>query len=116
MATDTERRPDVLAAEGDWANVFSYHPLDVVLERAEGIYLYGEDGKRYIDASGGPLAVNLGHGDPRMKAAIVEQLDKFAYCHPVLANRQRAELCSRISAIARGRHSSKISILEKPKS
>ncbi|MCH7908452.1 MAG: aspartate aminotransferase family protein [Candidatus Hydrogenedentes bacterium] len=102
MATTEQRLPDSLKAEGEWANIFSYHPLDVVLERAEGIYLYGEDGKRYIDASGGPMAVNLGHGDPRMRAAVLEQMDKFSYCHPVLANRKRAELCEKIADIAPG--------------
>ena len=97
-----ERLPNALKAEGDWSSIFSYHPMEITLERAKGIYLYGEDGKRYIDASGGPMAVNLGHGDPRMKAAFMDQMDKFAYCHPVMANRKRAELCAKIAEIAPG--------------
>ncbi len=102
MTMTDERLPDALKAEGDWSSIFSYHPMEITLERAKGIYLYAEDGKRYIDASGGPMAVNLGHGDPRMKAAFMDQMDKFAYCHPVLANRKRAELCAKIAEIAPG--------------
>ncbi len=94
--------PDTIKPEGKWANTFSYHPLDVELARAEGIYLYDDQGNRYIDASGGPMAVNIGHNDERMKRAIIEQLDKFNYVHPVMANGPRAELCDRIAAVAPG--------------
>ncbi len=95
--------PDLIPPDGKWANTFSYHPLDVELARAEGIYLYDDAGNRYIDASGGPMAVNLGHNDERMKRAIMEQLDRYNYVHPVMANGPRAELCDRIAAVAPGR-------------
>ncbi len=100
--TTTGAPPDLLEAEGIWRHVFSYHPFAVELERAEGIYLYDRQGNRYIDASGGPMSCNIGHGDPRMRAAIAAQLDRFAYCHPVLAHRERAELCAGLAAVAPG--------------
>ena len=83
-----------------WNRVFSDHPFEPVLQRAEGVWLYDEDGKRYLDASGGPMAVNLGHGDPRIVAAATEQMSRFSYCHPVLSNRPRADLAARVAAIA----------------
>lgn len=83
-----------------WDRVFSYHPLDVEIARAEGVFLYDTEGRRYYDATGGPFAVNVGHGHPRMNAAITEQLQKYAYAHPMLANRKRAELCEAIAAVA----------------
>ncbi|MBP0640221.1 aminotransferase class III-fold pyridoxal phosphate-dependent enzyme [Cupriavidus sp. AcVe19-6a] len=64
----------MLAPEGSWRHCFSHHPFDVELAYAEGVYLYDTKGKRYIDASGGPMSVNIGHGDARMKAALSEQL------------------------------------------
>ncbi len=94
--------PDTISPEGKWANTFSYHPLDVELARAEGIYLFDDKGNRYIDASGGPMAVNIGHNDDRMKRAITEQLEKYNYVHPVMANGPRAELCDKIASIAPG--------------
>jgi adenosylmethionine-8-amino-7-oxononanoate aminotransferase len=73
-----------------------------VLERAEGIYLYDNDGNRYIDASGGPIAMNIGHGDRRVIEAITRQAEKYAYCHPALSNQPRAEVCARIARLAPG--------------
>lgn len=46
-----------------------------------GIELFGADGKRYIDASGGAAVSCLGHGHPEVLAALHEQLDKLAYAH-----------------------------------
>lgn len=85
--------------EGMWGKDLSSHSFEPVLERAEGIYLYDTNGKRYIDVSGGPMACGIGHGDKRVNQAIIDQLKKFASCHPVLSNQPRAELCERISQI-----------------
>ena len=99
MATVTKEVPDARAPEGIWSTVFSYHPFEPVLARAEGIYLYDEDGKQYIDASGGPIAVNLAHGDPRIAETVAKQMEKYSYCHPVLSNRPRAELCEKLAKV-----------------
>ena len=52
----------------------NYHPLPVVLERGEGVYLYDVDGKQYFDFLSGYSAVNQGHCHP----AIIEALQKQA--------------------------------------
>lgn len=83
----------------EWDKVFSYHPMDVEIARAEGVFIYDTAGNRYFDVTGGPFAVNLGHAHPRMNAAVAEQLGKYAYAHPMLANRKRAELCEAIAAV-----------------
>jgi putrescine aminotransferase len=88
--------------EGMWGKIFSSHTFTPILDRAEGIYLYDTDGKRYFDVSGGPMAVNLPHGDSRVNEAIARQLEKFAFCHPVLSNRPKAELCERLSRVTPG--------------
>ena len=92
-------RPESLKPEGDWSSICSYHPMDVEAERAAGIYYYDVDGNRYIDASGGPFAFTLQHGDPRMKKAITDQMDKFTHMHPTLASRPIADLCAKIATI-----------------
>ena len=78
--------PSIRTPDGMWDSVFSYHPFEPVLERAEGIYLYDTEGNRYIDASGGPIGVNIDHGDRRVVEAMKDQLEKFAYCHPTLSS------------------------------
>ena len=67
--------PDVVDPEGRYRSAFSYHPFDVEIAKADGIYLIDTKGRKYIDASGGPMAVNIGHGHPRMKRAIAEQME-----------------------------------------
>ena len=58
----------------DQYGAHNYHPLPVVLERGEGVYLYDVDGKKYFDFLSGYSAVNQGHCHP----AIIEALQKQA--------------------------------------
>ena len=55
----------------------NYHPLPVVLNRGEGIFLYDVDGKRYYDFLSGYSAVNQGHCHPKIIAALIEQAQKL---------------------------------------
>jgi adenosylmethionine-8-amino-7-oxononanoate aminotransferase len=100
--TKSKDLPRYVKPEGKWSNTFSNHPFDIELERAEGIYLYDTNGQQYIDASGGPMAVNIPHNDPRMKQAITQQLDEFNFVHPILASRPRATLYDNIADVAPG--------------
>lgn len=52
--------------------------------RGEGVYLYDEDGKRYLDASGGPIVVNVGHGRREVAEAIRSQAEAVAYAHGMM--------------------------------
>lgn len=51
----------------------NYHPLPVVLEKGEGIYLWGVDGKRYYDFLSAYSAVNQGHCHPKIVKALCDQ-------------------------------------------
>jgi ornithine--oxo-acid transaminase len=55
----------------------NYHPLPVVLNRGEGVFLYDVDDKRYYDFLSGYSAVNQGHCHPKIIAALVEQAQKL---------------------------------------
>jgi len=55
----------------------NYHPLPVVLDRGEGVFLYDVDGKRYYDFLSGYSAVNQGHCHPGIVAALIEQAQKL---------------------------------------
>ena len=102
MTSAGRNLPDTLNPTDAWRHVFSYHPMNVSIAKAEGIYLYDEDGNQYIDASGGPMAVNLPHNHPRMKAAIAAQLDKYEYTHPVMADPLRARFCELLAEVTPG--------------
>ncbi len=55
----------------------NYHPLPVVLDRGEGVFLYDVDGKRYYDFLSGYSAVNQGHCHPKIIAALTTQAQKL---------------------------------------
>lgn len=55
----------------------NYHPLPVVLERGEGVFVWDVDGKRYYDFLSGYSAVNQGHCHPKIIAALVAQASKL---------------------------------------
>ncbi|MFC7473461.1 aspartate aminotransferase family protein [Dankookia sp. GCM10030260] len=59
--------------------------------RGEGIYLYDRDGHAVIDGSGGAAVACLGHGEPRVIAAIKAQLDQLSYAHTALFSCESAE-------------------------
>lgn len=56
----------------------NYHPLPVVLERGEGVFLYDVDGNKYYDFLSAYSAVNQGHCHPRIVKAMIEQAQKLA--------------------------------------
>lgn len=54
-------------------------PLAIEVERAEGVYLYGPNGEKYIDLISGISVSNIGHRHPRVIEAIKDQLDKYMH-------------------------------------
>jgi taurine---2-oxoglutarate transaminase len=64
----------------------------LVIERGEGVYLYGVDGTRYMDFNSIAMCVNIGHGDPRVAAAVQEQMSKVAFVSPFMVTPVRAEV------------------------
>jgi adenosylmethionine-8-amino-7-oxononanoate aminotransferase len=62
-----------------------------LIARGEGIYLFDEAGKRYIDGSGGPLVVNVGHGRTEVVQAMADQAQAAAYVHAIMFTSQPLE-------------------------
>lgn len=56
----------------------NYHPLPVVLERGEGVYLWDVEGKRYLDCLSAYSAVNQGHCHPKITKALIHQAQKLS--------------------------------------
>jgi ornithine--oxo-acid transaminase len=67
---------DFLALE-DKYGAKNYKPLDVVLERGEGIWLYDVDGNKYLDCLSAYSAVSHGHCHPRILQAMIDQAQKL---------------------------------------
>src|SRR5579871_2570568 len=71
----------------------NYHPLDVIIERAEGVWVYDVDGKRYLDCLAAYSAVNQGHCHPRILEAMIEQAHKVTLTSRAFRNDQLPLLC-----------------------
>jgi len=66
----------------------NYHPLEVVLSRGEGVWVYDVDGKRYLDCLSAYSAINQGHCHPRILAALVEQAGRLTLTSRAFYNDQ----------------------------
>jgi len=72
----------------DTYGTHNYHPLDVVVERAEGCWVYDVEGKKYLDCLAAYSAVNQGHCHPRILQALVEQARKVTLTSRAFRNAQ----------------------------
>ncbi len=75
----------------------NYHPLDVVIERAEGVWVYDVDGKKYLDCLSSYSAVNQGHVHPAILNALLEQAKKVTLTSRAFRNDQLPLLYKELS-------------------
>jgi ornithine--oxo-acid transaminase len=79
-------------------NAHNYKPLDVVLERGEGIWVWDVEGNRYLDFLSAYSAVNQGHAHPRILRAMIAQAEKLPLTSRAFRNDQlpllAKELCT----------------------
>src|SRR5215467_4248718 len=81
-----------------WSKQKGLNPIAV--QRAEGVYLYDYDGKRYLDFSSGLMNVNIGHGNQRIADAVTRQMQEVSYVTPNCVTRVRGELGKKLAEIA----------------
>jgi taurine--2-oxoglutarate transaminase len=74
----------------------------IAVKYGEGVYLYDYDDKRYIDFSSGLMNVNIGHGDQRITAAVVKQMQEISYVTPSCVTKARGELGKKLAEICPG--------------
>lgn len=81
------RSQELIALE-DQFGAHNYHPLDVVIERAEGAWVYDVDGKRYLDCLAAYSAVNQGHCHSRILHVLMQQACKVTLTSRAFRNDQ----------------------------
>ena len=91
-----------------WTHKTQDHPWlsdeDLMIDRAEGVWLWTQRGKKLLDAFAGLAVVNVGHGRREIAEAVAEQTVKLAY-YPTtrqFSNRPAAELAARLAALTPG--------------
>lgn len=83
-----------------WSKQKGIAPL--AIERAEGVYLYDMDGKRYLDFSSGLMNVNIGHGNQRVTRAVMDQMQQVSYVTPSCVTEVRGEVGKKLADICPG--------------
>ncbi|MCJ7707869.1 MAG: aminotransferase class III-fold pyridoxal phosphate-dependent enzyme [Anaerolineales bacterium] len=83
-----------------WSAQARVQPIPV--SRAEGVYFWDTQGKRYLDFNSMVMCSNIGHGDPRVVEAIVEQARELAFAGPGMATKPRAILGKLLAEITPG--------------
>lgn len=71
-------KSEVLIEKENKYGAHNYHPLPVVLERGEGVYVWDVDGKKYYDFLSAYSAVNQGHSHPKIVKAMIDQAQKLS--------------------------------------
>ena len=77
----------------------TYRPLDVVIERAEGVWVYDVDGNKYLDCLSAYSALNQGHRHPAIVEAAVEQMGRVTLTSRAFRNDQMGPLLKELSEL-----------------
>ena len=83
--------------------IATYYQEPVALVRGEGQYVWDDVGKRYLDCFGGVLTVSVGHANPQVNAAIIEQVKTLSHTSTLYANRPQGDLAEKLHQISPGR-------------
>jgi ornithine--oxo-acid transaminase len=78
----------------------NYHPLDIVIEHAEGCWVYDIEGKKYLDCLSSYSALNQGHCHPRILQTLKEQAEKVTLTSRAFRNNQLPLLYKELSEIS----------------
>jgi ornithine--oxo-acid transaminase len=79
----------------------NYHPLDVMLTRGEGVWVWDVEGRRYLDCLSAYSAVNQGHCHPKILAAMTEQAGRLTLTSRAFHNDQLAPFYEELCALTR---------------
>lgn len=82
--------------------VATYYQEPVALVKGEGEYVWDDAGNRYLDCFGGVLTVSVGHANPKVNAAVIEQTNKIQHTSALYANENQSNLAEKLAEITPG--------------
>jgi ornithine--oxo-acid transaminase len=94
----TVSQEELIEIEKAWGAA-NYLPLDVVIARAEGAWVYSTDGTRYLDCLSSYSALNQGHRHPRILAALLEQAGRVTLTSRAFRNEQLPLFCRELAQL-----------------
>ncbi len=91
---------NLIEIEDQWG-AHNYHPLDIIVERAQGVWVYDEAGKRYMDCLSAYSALNQGHGHPKILAAMIAQAERVTLTSRAFRNDQLPLFCQELAELCK---------------
>lgn len=98
MATQTENPQHYIDLENQYG-AHNYHPLPVVLDKGEGVFVWDVEGKKYYDFLSAYSAVNQGHSHPKIVEALVEQAKTLSLTSRAFYNSKLGEYEKKITSL-----------------
>lgn len=89
--------------EHTWPAATTYYEQPLVLERGEGMHVWDSEGRRYLDCFGGVLTVSVGHANPKVNEAIIDQVGKISHTSALYINKPAAALASKVADVTPGK-------------
>jgi ornithine--oxo-acid transaminase len=98
QVAERKNSADFIALEESYG-AHNYHPLDVVIARAEGAWVWDVEGKKYMDFLAAYSAVNQGHCHPRLIKVLEEQASRVTLTSRAFRNDQLGPFCEELTAL-----------------
>ena len=83
-----------------WSKQSGLNPVNI--KTAKGVWLYDRNGRKILDFSSLLMNMNIGHGHPRVKEAVMRQMEEVSYVHPAMITKARGELGKKLAEISPG--------------
>ena len=93
-----ERSQELISLEQRYG-AHNYDPLDIVVARGEGVWIWDVEGRRYLDCVSAYSALNHGHCHPRIRAALVEQSQRLSLTSRAMYNDRLPSFLERLSEL-----------------
>ena len=100
QVSGNERTAAALRAQAELHSAHNYHPLPVMISKAEGAWVTDVEGRRYLDLLAAYSAINFGHRHPRLVAAAQRQLDKVTLVSRAFEHDQFGPFCAELADLA----------------
>lgn len=99
MQTELRKDTQAYIEQAERYGAHNYHPLDVVLTKGEGAFVWDVEGKRYFDMLSAYSAVNQGHCHPKIVAALTEQAKVLALTSRAFHNDRMGDMLEKIAGL-----------------
>jgi ornithine--oxo-acid transaminase len=100
QSTASPSAEHLIAIEEEWG-AHNYHPLDIVVERASGAWVYDAEGRKYLDCLSAYSALNQGHCHPRILSALKQQAERVTLTSRAFRNDQLPLFCRELASLCR---------------